>query len=271
MRFDSNQAWKDAASAVSANRDVLLALAGVFFVLPSFAFSVFYPQPEPPAGAEPAQLFELMGAFYRQAWPVLLAIAAVQMVGTLAMLALFTDRSRPTVGQALAQGVNGLLPVIAAQLLLGMGMGLVALIPLAAAGATGVAAAVALVIVLVAAVMLWAYIRSSLVSPAVMVDGIRNPVAALRRSFALTKGNAGRIAVFFLLLVVAFVIVVGIASALFGLVAEMVVGGETATTLTALVSSAGEAVMAVYFVAVVAATHRQLAGPSAEITAARFE
>ena len=51
MRFDSNQAWKDAASAVSANRDVLLALAGVFFVLPSFAFTLLYPQPEPPAGA----------------------------------------------------------------------------------------------------------------------------------------------------------------------------------------------------------------------------
>lgn len=271
MRFDSNQAWKDAASAVTANRDVLLALGGVFFALPSFAFTVFYPQPEPPAGAAAEQLFELMGAFYRQAWPILLAIAAVQMVGTLAMLALFTDRSRPTVGQALAQGVNGLLPVIAAQLLLGMGLGLVALIPLAAAGATGIAAAVALVIVLAGAVMLWAYIRSSLVSPAVMVDGIRNPVAALRRSFELTRGNAGRIAVFFLLLVIAFIIVVGVVSALFGLVVEMIVGGETATTLTALVSSAGEAVMAVYFVAVVAAVHRQLAGPSSDVTAARFE
>ena len=171
----------------------------------------------------------------------------------------------------LAQGVNGLLPVIAAQLLLGMGLGLVALIPLAAAGATGIAAAVALVIVLAGAVMLWAYIRSSLVSPAVMVDGIRNPVAALRRSFELTRGNAGRIAVFFLLLVIAFIIVVGVVSALFGLVVEMIIGGETATTLTALVSSAGEAVMAVYFVAVVAAVHRQLAGPSADVTAARFE
>lgn len=271
MRFDSNLAWKDAASAVSANRDVLLALAGVFFVLPSFAFALLYPQPEPPAGAAPEQLFELMGAFYRQAWPVLLAIAAVQMVGTLAMLTLFTDRSRPTVGQALAQGLNGLVPVIAAQLLLGMGLGLVALIPLVAAGATGIPAAVALVIVLAGAVMLWAYIRSALVSPAVVVDGIRNPVAALRRSFALTRGNAGRIALFFLLLVVAFVIVVGVISALLGMLFEVVIGGEAATALTALVSSAGEAVMAVYFVAVVAATHRQLAGPSADATAARFE
>ena len=78
MRFDSNLAWKDAASAVSANRDVLLALAGVFFVLPSFAFALLYPQPEPPAGAAPEQLFELMGAFYRQAWPVLLAISTKQ-------------------------------------------------------------------------------------------------------------------------------------------------------------------------------------------------
>ena len=42
------------ASAVSANRDVLLALAGVFFVLPSFAFALLYPQPEPPAGAAPS-------------------------------------------------------------------------------------------------------------------------------------------------------------------------------------------------------------------------
>ena len=41
MKFDSNQAWKQAASQVSANRDVLIALAGVFLLLPVLAFSLF--------------------------------------------------------------------------------------------------------------------------------------------------------------------------------------------------------------------------------------
>lgn len=271
MRFDSNQAWKDAASAVSANREVLIALAGVFFVLPSFAVALFYPQPEPAAGATPEQLFAQIGAFYQGAWPGMLAMAVVQMIGSLAMLALFTDRTRPTVSQALAQGARGLPPVILAQILLGMGLGLAALIPLAAAGASGIVPLVGLVMILTGAVMLWAYIRASLVSPAVMVDGVRSPVEALKRSFALTKGNAARIAVFYVLLAIAFLIVLGLVGALFSLLAEAVLSGDAAATATALITSGCEAVVAVYFVAVVAATHRQLAGPSADVTAARFE
>lgn len=44
MRFDSNQAWQQATALVSANRDVLWALAGVFLVLPSFAVGVLAPR-----------------------------------------------------------------------------------------------------------------------------------------------------------------------------------------------------------------------------------
>jgi len=45
MRFDSNRAWQEATALISANRDVLWALAGVFLVLPSFAVGVLAPPP----------------------------------------------------------------------------------------------------------------------------------------------------------------------------------------------------------------------------------
>ncbi|GAM05589.1 hypothetical protein [Novosphingobium sp. MBES04] len=41
MQFDSNLAWNEAVARVRANRDVLMALAGVFFLLPALLSSVF--------------------------------------------------------------------------------------------------------------------------------------------------------------------------------------------------------------------------------------
>ncbi|MFD2135472.1 hypothetical protein ACFSLT_10020 [Novosphingobium resinovorum] len=41
MKFDSSRAWSQASQAVSANREVVLALAGVFFLLPQLMFSIF--------------------------------------------------------------------------------------------------------------------------------------------------------------------------------------------------------------------------------------
>ena len=41
MKFDSNGAWLDAMAAVRANRQVLLAVAGVFFLLPTLLSTVF--------------------------------------------------------------------------------------------------------------------------------------------------------------------------------------------------------------------------------------
>ena len=45
-KLDTNAAWKEASAIVSANREVLLALAGVFFMLPSLALSVIAGEPE---------------------------------------------------------------------------------------------------------------------------------------------------------------------------------------------------------------------------------
>lgn len=260
MQFDSSQAWNEAAQSVAANRDVLLALAGVFMVLPLFALAVFTPQPEPPAGAKAEELFELISAFYKQAWPAYLAAALANMVGTLAMLALFTDPSRPTVGQAIKLGALGAPSVIAAQVLMGLGLAFAAMIPVAAFSGLGVPALTIVAVAAAIALAVWVWVRCSLVSPAVMVDGFKNPVAAIRRSWLLTQNNAGRLLVFLILVAIAFLLSILIIQMVIGLVFGLALNGEAARVANALTSSALQAVMSVYFVGVIAACHRQLAG-----------
>lgn len=263
MRFDSNRAWQEATALVSANRDVLWALAGVFLVLPSFAVGILAPPPEPPAGIDRDGLMAMLSNYYDSAWPWLLGMAVCQVIGTLAMLALYTDRTRPTVGEALKLALRGALPVILAQLLAGMGFVLAALIPIMLVALTGVQALATVVVAACLVALVYVMVRISLIAPVVMVEGERNPIAALRRSWDLTRGNAGRLTLFYALLLVGFGIVILLVGGLADLLLRLVLGMELGTALGTLVSAALQAVMAIFFMAVYAATHRQLARPEA--------
>lgn len=271
MRFDSNLAWKDAALAVSGNRDVLLALAGVFFMLPSLIFTVLLPQPQPASGANPEELMATLGIYYRQALPFIAVMVVLQLIGTLAILTLFTDRSRPTVGEALKQGLFSAVPCFAAQLLTGLGAGLVFALLIGIAAATGSRALAAVTALFCGAGMLVIFIRTALVAPVVAVDRIRNPIVALKRSWELTQGNAGRLLLYFALLVIAFLIIVIVAMGLIGVVLALLLSGENARVVAAIISSALSAVGTLYFVAIIASIHRQLSGPSAATVSATFE
>lgn len=263
MRFDSNRAWLEATALVSANRDVLWALAGVFLILPSFAVGILAPPPEPPAGIDRDGLMAMLSNYYDSAWPWLLGMAVCQVIGTLAMLALYTDRTRPTVAEALKLALRGALPVILAQLLAGMGFVLAALIPIMLVALTGVQALATVVVAACLVALVYVMVRISLIAPVVMVEGERNPIAALRRSWDLTRGNAGRLTLFYALLLVGFGIVILLVGGLADLLLRLVLGMELGTALGTLVSAALQAVMAIFLMAVYAATHRQLARPEA--------
>jgi len=271
MTFDSNLAWKQASASIGANREVLLALAGVFFVLPSLAFALFFQQPQPVAGQSQAKMMAMMQNYYLSALPFIIPMALVQAAGTLAMLALFTDRSRPTVGEAIRQGAAGVLPYIAAQLLLGLGIGLAGGTMLALTAVTGVQALVAMGIALVVAGAIYVAIKTSLVAPLVIVERERNPVTALQRSWRLTKGNSFRIGLFYFLLLLAFIIISSVVMMIVGLLLAALAGPEGTKIGSAIASSVLGGVMTLYFAAAMAAVHRQLAGPSPEVDSAAFD
>ena len=268
MQFDMNQAWREASGMVSANSQVLGIVAGVFFFLPSLATAIFAPMPEPAAGMAGEEAMAFMSAYYSEALPWIIGMGIAQAVGVLALLALLTDRSRPTVGEALKAGAFSLPSYIASQLLVGLAF--VAIIALGAA--TGSVALAAVLFPVGFAGMVYAMTKTSLVAPVIVIDGVRNPIAAIGRSWNLTKGNSLRPFGFYFLVFLAFIVVMILVSMLIGMVTMLALGANMAATIVnGAISGALGAAMVVYFVSIIAAAHRQLSGPSAEAISATFE
>jgi len=272
MKFDASRAWKEASEAVTANREVLFAIAGVFILLPTLAFSILFPQPEPPAGLKGEAAVQFALDYYGSIAPWVIGMGVVQAIGTLSMLTLFTDRSRPTVSEALRRGLGGLLPYFGAQLLLGLGIGLGGGVLIGMAGAIGAKALVGIIVILVIVVAAYAAVKTSLVSPVIMVEGVRNPVLALQRSWHLTKGNSGRIALFYLMVGLAFLVGLMVVMMVIGAILALTLGmGEPTRMIAAVFSGVMGTAMTIYFVSILASVHRQLAGPSRETIGATFD
>lgn len=280
MKFDSNRAWQDAISAVSANRQVLLPVAGVFFLLPALLSSVFLAdaQAEIMANFGKAEVVERVVSDNLALFLGFgIGGALIQGLGYLAVMALVGDRGRPTVGQAILRALRALSTLAGAFLLSLAGMfmvtaalaGLFASIVGIVAG-VGVASAVAAVGAM--AVMVYVSVKLSLVVPLVIAEGIGNPVAAMVRSWRLTRRNSMRLCGFFALLMIGYVAISFVAAlALIGPVALLAGEGQVLTLFSGVVSSTIGAVASVVLVSVLAHIHRQLAGPSPAAVSRTFE
>ena len=66
---------------VAKNRDMLLAVAGAFFMLPSLIFAVMVPEPAIPAGIAGSAAFQMLSEYYDAALPYLLVVTILQMAG----------------------------------------------------------------------------------------------------------------------------------------------------------------------------------------------
>lgn len=264
MTFDMSAAWRDATAMIRANREVLMIIAGIFFFLPGVATGFAVPAIPPATMSDPERATAAIVAFYGT-WGWFYAIVLVlQMVGTLALLALLRGRGRPTVGEAMRAGAVGLLPAIGTFLLIAFGFGLVVMATSLAIGALATAAggAGALVGALLALALLGAIIvvsvRLSLTTPVIAIDRVFNPLEVLARSWRMTRGQALRLFVFYLLLVVVYLVIVIVAGLLAGVL--LLALGELASVIAgSLLSALIGAGAAVISVAVLAAVHRQLA------------
>lgn len=264
VQLDMGRAWDDAVALLSKNRDLIAVVAGVFFFLPQFALMLFLPQEmakiQAGAGnANPEKMMEMLSGFYAQYWWVFLLVALISAIGTLALMALLTDRSRPTLGEALKVGLGFLPSYIAVQLLVGLALGAVIVLPVALAAATGLQALAAVIILIVLVVALWAFLRLTMTTPVIGVERVTNPVEAIKRAWRMTKGNSLRLLGFFALLAVAL-FVAGIVLTLFTGMLFGLMGAEAAMIGNGFVSAILQAVWASLFAAVLVAVHRQLSG-----------
>jgi hypothetical protein len=278
-KLDMGKAWTEATGLIGANRDTISAIAGLFFFLPSLALALFAPDlaaPQSPAppGTDPqvamqAMVDQIMQA-YLDNWPLVAAATLLQFTGSLSLLALLTDRSRPTVREALMIGLAGLLPYLAALVLSAIGAGVLVGLPLGALSALGSPAIATVGLLLMLVVLLYVMVKFTLIAPVIAIEGVRNPFRAMQRSWQLTKGNSLRIAAFEFLLFFTIGIIAALLTGIIGLILSAL-GSQVASIGNGLVNAAINALVGVIFMAVFAAVHRQLAGQSPQGLAATFE
>ena len=220
---------------LSGSRDLIIAVAGVFIVLPSFMYKLFIPVPEASkTNATLTQVLETMTKQYQEYFFPIVLLMLITTLGVLIILTLVLDKERPTVGASISLAAAALLTYIVANWInsLATVFGFMALI------APG----------------LYLIGRLSLFGPVIVAERQKNPITALKRSWELTKDNGWSIAMMILIVLVVGIVVVFltgmVASAVFGMV-----GFEMATHF---VNAVLEAALTVVLILVYAAAFKQL-------------
>ena len=263
MKFDMSRAWNEAVAIVQAHGGLLATVAGLFVFLPNLAFYVLSPEtaagPATQGDETPEQVGEIMQGYYLEALPWILGLAIVGLIGSLAMYALVT-RARPTVGQALSEGVKALLPAIVAQIITGLALGLLGAILIGVPIALGVPALAIVTGIAFVVLAVYVVVKLSLVNPVIVIENVSNPIAALKRSWQLTKGNSLRLFGYFLILGVVLIVVASVFGLIAGLFVAMLGEGLAANLLAGILNGLLSAALAVLGIGILAAVHRQLAG-----------
>ena len=254
--LDSSAAWASATRMVAANRDLLMAIAGVFYVLPGLAGAVFVPSPAMTSEMTEAQMLQVMQDYYASSLPVLLVLSLLPMAGMLTMLVAMLDTARPTVAQSIRHSLRALPSYFASQLLIALGI-----LPLSMALATVLALLLPdrIAVAVALGILLYPIMRTMLVGPVVAGKAVRNPVTAIRESIRMTRGNAGRILLFITLAGFVFLVVYGLVMMFVGVVLVLMFKGEPQRLLGEAVAGILLAVAYTYFVAMLAAIYTQLA------------
>lgn len=237
MAFSYSAIWDDTLALLRANGGLLAAIAGVFLFLPALLLAQFLP---PPETTDPALILQDLMDYYRRGLLWFALSGLVGIVGAAAMLRLVLVQGT-SVGGAIAFGA-ALLPFY---FLLSLVSGLMFI--------------VALVLLIVPALYLAG--RLCIAGPILVVEGIRNPITVIARSFEITRGRGWALFGLIFLVVIVGIIVTGVATMLTGTVFILIVGQEIGRLLSAIVDSALGAIFTTVLLVLYAAIYRALAQP----------
>lgn len=241
MRLLLGSALADAAALWRSERDLVIRVAGVFYLLPILALGMLASGIALPEQATQEQVREAVSAFYRANLVWLLAGSIVLEFGTLALLNLFLQRGL-TLRETLQGSALRLLPFV----LLGFANG----------------AAMQLGFALFVVPGLYVFGRTWMMGAAYAAEPERGLLGAVERGFRLSSGNGWRLA----LLGFGVVLIAGAATFALLIVSQMLValagGAQWAQALFLLpVAAAGSAAYAAFTLVRIAA-YRRLAGSS---------
>lgn len=183
MKLSFAAIFADARAAWQRDGAVLLPLVGLGLFLPQYAVQLLLPGlPAAPEGRDEAAMRGWMEAVQGWAgsyggWYLLAPLIA--LFASLTIFALYLRRDRPTLGGALRRAL-GLFPrYLLASILVSLPMGALLSMTLA----------VPMLLIVAAAPIFYIYGRTMLMGPVIVAEAPVGAVAAIARSWALTKGN----------------------------------------------------------------------------------
>ena len=272
MQFDMNRTWSQATAMISVHWQYLALIAGIFFLLPNLAMVVVMPDMMGTLlapGDDPEVMMTQLSSQILPLMVVVLVGSLFSVVGYAAMVSLL-GHERPTVGEALGSAVRA-LPTLIGCLLVGIvgymafavvGALVVGVIGAALSFVIGEVGSALIGVVLLVLLLAFVLVRFVLVTPAVMLDGNRNPLAAFGRSWKLTRPAQRRIFGFFMLLMIAYLVLSMLLFSIVGLTGNLFVIG--------LFNGLAGAGAGIVLTAVIVSIHQQLSGNALE-TAGTFE
>jgi hypothetical protein len=245
MRISYSGIWEDTVRLIRAHASLAAALAGVFLFLPALLVGHFLPMPQV---TEADQMFRAFTEHFRANFHWMLLSTILSTAGTLAILILIFRGGGTSVGAAIAAAFGLLLPYFLAVV------------------ATGIPIAIGLMLFLVPGLYLIA--RLLPLGPVMVAEGERNPLNAIRRTWALTKGHGWAISGLFLLIFVAGFVLMAVIGGIVGLVLHLALSQGLATFVGLIVSTATSTALQVVMIFLYAAIYRALAGRTAAESAA---
>lgn len=225
------KAWDEAKAALQANRKLIVPVALGLVLLPAVIVAMVEPQ-VPPGEQPPAGSWMF----------VALAMVIVMLIGQLSIV-LMVNGWRGSVGEAIGQAARRTPTLLLAILsylvpailifsviltIVGIGTGGTGEVDWVNFSGTGW-----LVMLACAAILIYFWIRLMPLTPVVAIEPI-GPIAALKRSFALTSGHFWRLIGFAMMLFIAFVIVALTVGAVIGALVTLIAGPPEPWTLSLL-------------------------------------
>lgn len=273
-----NRTWSQAMALVRKNAQLLAIIAGVFLLLPALVFALLVP-----STFDLMRMGETSGEISQQMQAMLGPLLIYWLIGTIlqligygAMVALIGE-DRPTVGEAIMLGIRSLPTIIGATLLfilayaaLGVALSLVISLLGALAGGTVMTLLVFVLVGALVAVVLYVVTRLLLTLPVVVLEGVRNPVTALKRAWRLTKPHGPAIFGFYMLLFIAYFVINLLLVGVFSVIALALGTGPAAALFTGLINGLLSALVAMVMSGILVSMHQQLAGRSRTLPGQTF-
>jgi hypothetical protein len=194
----------------------------------------------------------------------------IAVAANAAQVTIASHLRKPSVGDAVNNGFRSALPLLGAFVLLLIAYFVIALVLCllvgVLAGASGSGAVGMVLFALFGAALAYVATKLSMLVPVVALDGERNPINAISKSWSMTNGKVLPVLGTYLVFIVALVVVIGIFVAV--LVMPTMAGGATpgfgmiaAIFLFYILAIIG---ITIYASSLTAAVHQQLSGQSVQ-------